>query len=273
MGIREEAKDGEKGRGCGPCPLRDYWWCRIGEGTPGLAAVNPSLGVGARRRSALQCHCQSQCKVTLTKGGTMTASSLSFAANDGDYEVEMYNNIKKRRGPRGRWWRWIAAFSLLLLVLLGAITVMCVVVVGNANGNRRGGIDAASGQIKSASSEGGAGGSKGGSNGDNDDAHSDDAVGGSNRGLHVAVDPPWAETSNGGGGRDDNDDNRGRHRKTLTTMARGSMANASEGRHGKMTMVRGDTRRRVESTKGCMMTARGFTARGGDGKGRHRVDS
>ena len=39
-----------------------------------------------------------------------------------------------------------------------------------------------------------------------------------------------------------------------------------------MTMARGDTRRRVESTKGCMMTARGFTARGGDSKGRHRID-
>ncbi len=77
----------------------------------------------------------------------------------------------------------------------------------------------------------------------------------------------------GVGGRDDNDDNRGRHRKTLTTGARGGTANANEGRHGKMTTARGDTRRRVESTKGRMMTARRFTARGGDGKGCHRVDS
>ena len=77
----------------------------------------------------------------------------------------------------------------------------------------------------------------------------------------------------GEGGRDDNDDDRGRHRETLTTMARGGMANASEGRYGKMTTARGDTRRRVESTKGRMMTARGFTARGGDGEGHHRVDS
>jgi hypothetical protein len=39
-----------------------------------------------------------------------------------------------------------------------------------------------------------------------------------------------------------------------------------------MTMARGDTRRRGESTKDRMMTARGFTARGGDGEGRHRID-
>ena len=110
---------------------------------------------------------------------------------------------------------------------------------------------------------------KGGGNGNNDDVHSNDAVGGSDVRLHVAVNLPRAEMGNGGGGRDDNDDNRGRHRKTLTTMARGSMANASKGQHGKMTTARGDTRRRVESTKGCMMTARGFTARGGDGEGRH----
>ena len=57
----------------------------------------------------------------------------------------------------------------------------------------------------------------------------------------------------------------------MRTTARGGMANASKGRHGKMTTARGDTRRRVESTKGRMMTARGFTARGGDGEG--RVDS
>ncbi len=77
----------------------------------------------------------------------------------------------------------------------------------------------------------------------------------------------------GVGGRDDNDNNRGWHRKSLMTTARGGMANASEGRHSKMTTARGDTRRRVESTKGRMMTARGFTARGGDGEGHHRVDS
>jgi hypothetical protein len=203
----------------------------------------------------------------------MTASSSSFAADDGDYEVETYDDIKKRRGPRGRWWRWIAAFSFLLSASLAAIAVMCVAVAGNANGDRGGGIDAASGQIESASSEGGAGGSKGGGDGDDDDAHSDDAVGGGDVGLHVAVDPPRAETGDGGGGRDDNDDDRGRHRETLTTTARGGTANASEGRHGKMTTARGDTRRRVESTKGRMMTARGFTARGGDGERCHRVDS
>jgi hypothetical protein len=76
-----------------------------------------------------------------------------------------------------------------------------------------------------------------------------------------------------GGGGDNNDDNRGRHRKSLTTMAKGSMANASKGWHGKMTTARGDMRRRVESTKGRMMMARGFTARGGNSKGFHRVDS
>ncbi len=77
----------------------------------------------------------------------------------------------------------------------------------------------------------------------------------------------------GVGGRDDNDNNRGRHHETLMTTARGGTANASEGRHSKMTTARGDMRRRVESTKGRMMTARGFTARGGNGEGRHRVDS
>ncbi len=59
----------------------------------------------------------------------------------------------------------------------------------------------------------------------------------------------------------------------MRTTARGGTANASKGRHGKMTMARGDTRRRVESTKGRMMTARGFTARGSNGEGRHRVDA
>ncbi len=53
----------------------------------------------------------------------------------------------------------------------------------------------------------------------------------------------------------------------LMTMARGGTANASEGWHSKMTTARG------ESTKGRMMMARGFTARGGNGKGHHRVDS
>ncbi len=114
--------------------------------------------------------------------------------------------------------------------------------------------------------------SKGGSNGNDDDVHSDDAIGGSNVGLHVAVDPPRVETGYGGGGAG-RDNNRGRHRKTLTTTARGGMANASKGQHGKMTTARGNTRRRVESTKGRMMTARGFTARGGNGEGFHRVDS
>jgi hypothetical protein len=33
------------------------------------------------------------------KGSTMTVSSLLFAANNRDYEVEMHNDIKKRRGP------------------------------------------------------------------------------------------------------------------------------------------------------------------------------
>ncbi len=59
----------------------------------------------------------------------------------------------------------------------------------------------------------------------------------------------------------------------LTTTARGGTANASEGWHSKMTMARSDMRRRVESTKGRMMMARGFTARGGNGKGHHRLDS
>jgi hypothetical protein len=77
----------------------------------------------------------------------------------------------------------------------------------------------------------------------------------------------------GGGGRDNNDNDRGWHCKTLTTTARGGMANASKGPHGKMTTARGDTRRRVESTKGRMMMARGFTARGSNGKGHHKVDS
>ena len=35
----------------------------------------------------------------MTKGGTMTSSSSSFANDDRDYEVETYNNIKNRRGP------------------------------------------------------------------------------------------------------------------------------------------------------------------------------
>ncbi len=69
----------------------------------------------------------------------MTGSSSLFAANNGDYKVETYDNIKKRRGLRGRWWRQIAAFSLLLLVSLAAIAVMCVAVAGNANGNCGGG--------------------------------------------------------------------------------------------------------------------------------------
>ncbi len=59
-------------------------------------------------------------------------------------------------------------FSLLLSASLVAIAVMCVAVAGNANGDRGGGIDAASSQIKSASSEGGASGLKGGSNGNDD---------------------------------------------------------------------------------------------------------
>ncbi len=58
----------------------------------------------------------------------------------------------------------------------------------------------ASSQIKLASLEGGAGGSKGGGNGNDDDnnAHSDDAIGGGEVGLHVAVNPPQAETGDGG---------------------------------------------------------------------------
>ncbi len=75
------------------------------------------------------------------------------------------------------------------------------------------------------------------------------------------------------GGGDDNDNDHGQHPKMLTTTARGGTANASKGQHGKMTMVRGNRRRRVKSTKGRVMTARGFTARGGNGKGHHRVDS
>ncbi len=59
----------------------------------------------------------------------------------------------------------------------------------------------------------------------------------------------------------------------MMTTARSGMANASKRQHGKMTTARGNMRRRVELTKGRMMTARGFTARGSDGKGRHRVDS
>jgi hypothetical protein len=115
------------GEGCGrgPCPLQDYWRRRIGEGTPSLAAVNPSLGGGARQRSALRCHCQLQREVTLTKGGTMTVLLSSFATNDRDYKVETYDDIKKRRGHGGggggrlrhspsscrhRWWRsWLCA--------------------------------------------------------------------------------------------------------------------------------------------------------------------
>ncbi len=88
------------------------------------------------------------------------------------------------------------------------------VVGGNCGHVRRGGgecerrsrgvgIDAASGQIESASLEGGAGGSKGSGNGNgnNDDAHSNNAVDGGNVGLHVVVDPPWAETGDGGAGQ------------------------------------------------------------------------
>jgi hypothetical protein len=73
-----------------------------------------------------------------------------FAANNGDYEVKTYDDIKKRRRPRGRWQRRIVAFSLLLSASLAAIAVMCVVVAGDVNGNCRGGIDAASGHIESA---------------------------------------------------------------------------------------------------------------------------
>jgi hypothetical protein len=57
----------------------------------------------------------------------------------------------------------------------------------------------ASGQIESALLEGGAGGSKGGGNGDKDNAHLDNVIGGGNVGLHVAVDPPLAETDDGQG--------------------------------------------------------------------------
>ncbi len=41
---------------------------------------------------------------------------------------------------------------------------------------------------------------KGGGNGNGDDALSDNPVGDSNVGLHMAVDPPRAEMGNGGGG-------------------------------------------------------------------------
>jgi hypothetical protein len=43
-----------------------------------------------------------------------------------------------------------------------------------------------------------AGGSKGGGNGVDDNAHSDNTVGGFDMGLHVAVDPPQAETGERG---------------------------------------------------------------------------
>jgi hypothetical protein len=74
----------------------------------------------------------------LTKGGTMTASSSLFATNNGDYKVETYNDIKKRRGSQGGWWQQIVAFSLLLLASLAVIAVMCVAVAGNAKGDRGG---------------------------------------------------------------------------------------------------------------------------------------
>jgi hypothetical protein len=48
----------------------------------------------------------------------------SGRAPPADYEVETYDDIKKRRGPRGRWWRRIAAFSLLLSASLAVIAVM-----------------------------------------------------------------------------------------------------------------------------------------------------
>ncbi len=133
---------------------------------------------------------------------------------DGTGSGRAHDNIKKRRGPRERWWRWITAFSLLLSALLAAIAVMFIAVAGNANGDRGEGIDAASGQIESALSEGGAGRSKGGGDGDNNDAHSNDAVGSGNVGLHVAVDPHWAETGDGGGGG----------RTTMTTTAGGTVS-------------------------------------------------
>jgi hypothetical protein len=84
---------------------------------------------------------------------------------------------------------------------------------------------------------------------------------------------PGRRQAMGVGGQDNNDEDHGRHHKMLTTTAKGGTANASEGQHGKMMTARGNTRRRVEWTKGRMMTARGFTARGGNGEGRHRVDS
>ncbi len=120
--------------------------------------------------------------------------------SDGTRSGRAHGDIKKRRGPQGRWWRRIAAFSLLLLALLAAIMVMCIAVAGNPTGDRGGGVDAVSVQIKLALSEGEAGRSKGGGNGDKDNAHSDNAIGGGNVGLHVAIDPPRAETGNGGGG-------------------------------------------------------------------------
>jgi hypothetical protein len=135
-GRRPKTGRRARARALSAAGFRRRW---IGEGTPGSAVVNPSLGGGARRRSALQCHRQSGREVTLTKGGTMAASSLSFAADNGDYEIETYDDIKKKRGPRGRWWRRIAAFSLLLSASLAAITVMCVAVAGNTNGNHGGG--------------------------------------------------------------------------------------------------------------------------------------
>jgi hypothetical protein len=45
---------------------------------------------------------------------------------DGTGSGSAHGDIKKRRGLRGRWWRRIAAFSLLLLTLLAVIAVMCV---------------------------------------------------------------------------------------------------------------------------------------------------
>ncbi len=59
--------------------------------------------------------------------------------SDGTGSGRAHNDIKKRRGPRGRWWWRIAAFSLLLSALLAAIAVMCVVVAANANGDCGGG--------------------------------------------------------------------------------------------------------------------------------------
>ncbi len=134
------------------------------------------------------------------RGGRRQGGGECGQYRDGTGSGRAQEDIKKRRGPRGRWWRWIAVFSLLLLASLVAIAAMCVAVAGNANGDRGGGIDTASNQIELASSEGGAGRSKGGGDGDDNNAHSNDAVGGGNVGLHVAVKPPRAETGNGGGG-------------------------------------------------------------------------